>query len=49
MKKIIEEIEVLAMEMMTEDNVHKDDMPDFRLEYIDKVIKEILEWDEGNY
>ena len=40
-KKIYEDIQVLAMENMTEDGVHHDDYPDHEGEYIEEILKEL--------
>jgi len=40
-KTIMENIEELAMEDMTEDGIHKDDMPDHEGEYVVEVLKRL--------
>jgi len=39
--KIYEDIQVLAMENMTEDGIHHDDYPDHEGEYIEEILKEL--------
>ena len=39
--KIYEDIQVLAMENMTEDGIHHDDWPDHEGEYIGDILKEL--------
>jgi len=43
LKTIMENIEVLAMEDMTEDGIHHDDFPDRESEYIAERLKQLLE------
>ena len=42
-KKILEAIEELAMEDMTEDGIHHDDFPDKEAEYKMEIIKQLAE------
>jgi len=45
-KEIFENIQVLAMEDMTEDGIHHDDFPDHEGEYIESIIKRLKEINE---
>jgi len=39
----MENIEVLAMDRMTEDGIHHDDFPDRQDEYVGRILKDLLE------
>ena len=39
----MENIEELAMEDMTEDGIHKDDMPDHEIYHVEEVINRLIE------
>ena len=45
-KTIQENIVELAMEEMTEDNIHHDDFPDRESEYVAEIVKDLLEINE---
>jgi len=46
MKEIIEQIQVLAMDRMTEDGIHHDDFPDREADYAYDILEELGEvWD----
>ena len=41
-KTIIEDIQILACNEMSEDGIHKDDMPNREHEYIHDIIKQLV-------
>ena len=42
LKEIINNIEVLAMENMTEDGIHHDDFPDHQDDYENNILEELI-------